>query len=181
LLLLALAALLLRGGEKIRLAVPGLPEFSGRLGLRNLAATLAADPGHDTLPDADRIPRHAAVLLISDMLAPIADIETQLRQLAAVPVRATVVQLLDPAEMALPYEGRVRFEAVDGVANTLVPRVALVREAYAARLEAQRSAIAAICASASFGFQTHRTNTRPETALMALYSAIAPDTARGQA
>ncbi len=178
-LLLALAALLLRGGEKLRLGVAGLPEFRGRLGLRHLAQTLANDPGSDALPEPERLPRHASVVLIGDMLGPIAQIAAELRALASIPVRAIVVQLLDPAEIALPYDGRVRFEAMEGAANTLVPNVALVREAYAARLEAQRSAIAAVCASHGFGFQTHRTDTRPETALLALYNAIAPDTARG--
>jgi uncharacterized protein (DUF58 family) len=181
LLLLALAVLLLRGGEKIRLAVPGMPEFTGRTGLLRLAATLAADPGSDALPDAAALPRHAAMVLIGDMLAPIRDIQAGLAALASVPVRAHVLQLLDPAELELPYDGRVRFESLDGGASMLIPHVASVREAYAARLEAQRGAIAAICAGRGFGFQTHRTDTHPETALLALYSALTPDAVRGRA
>ena len=68
LLLLALAALLLRGGERVRL-LPGPPRsFHGRGALPALAAALATqsgDPG-----DAGSLPRHARLVLFSDFLAP---------------------------------------------------------------------------------------------------------------
>ncbi len=82
LLLLALAVLLLRGGEKVRLAIPGLPEFAGRAGLLRLADTLADNPGGEAMPDIARLPRHASVVLIGDMFAPVAEIEAELRALA---------------------------------------------------------------------------------------------------
>ena len=42
------------------------------------------------------------------------------------------------------------------------------------RLAAQQAGLAAICAAAGFGFAIHRTDHPPEAALLALYTALAP-------
>ena len=175
LLLLALAVLLLRAGERVRLIAPGLPEFSGRAGLARLAATLETTPDSEMMPDAALLPRHASVVLIGDMLSPMEDITTCLSGLAARPVKAHLVQVLDPAEQSLPYEGRVLFAPVAGGPTELVANVGELRPAYVARLAAQRAAIGDLCAGSGFGFQTHATDAPATTALMALAAALAPD------
>jgi uncharacterized protein (DUF58 family) len=121
-------------------------------------------------------------VLIGDFLSPLDEISASLGRFAGMPVRGQVLQVLDPAEAVLPYEGRVRFEGVAGggiaAASTLVPRVESVRSQYAARLAAQQDGLAAICAAAGWGFSVHRTDHPPETALLALYAALAPDSLR---
>lgn len=177
LLLLALASLLLRAGELVRLVAPGMPEFVGRPGLLRLAAHLDNIEAADVLPDPALLPRHASVVLIGDFLAPMEEIAPCLAALAARPVKAHLVQVLDPAEQSLPYEGRVMFTPVQGGLGELVANVGELRAAYAARLAAQRAAIAGICAGFGFGFQTHLTSAPPAAALLALAAAIAPDAA----
>ena len=56
-----------------------------------------------------RVPAHSRVVLAGDFLAPLADIRACLESFALIPVRLHLVQVLDPAELLLPYEGRVRF------------------------------------------------------------------------
>ena len=53
-----------------------------------------------------------------------------------------------------------------------VPRVEGVREEYTRRLKAQQEGLAAMCASADFGFAIHRTDHSPEAALLGLYMAL---------
>ena len=53
-----------------------------------------------------------------------------------------------------------------------MPRVQGVREAYGAALAAQQAGLAAICAAAGFGLAVHHTDHTPETALMALWTAL---------
>jgi uncharacterized protein (DUF58 family) len=185
LLLLATALLLMRAGELVRLAEPGLPEFAGRAGLLRLAAHLEALPAADALPDPALLPRHAKAVLIGDFLAPMEEIAPCLAGLAGRPAATHLVQVLDPAEQSLPYEGRVLFTPIQGGAQggpqggqgELVANVGELRSAYAARLAAQRAAIAGICAGFGFGFQIHLTAAPPATALMALAAALAPDVA----
>jgi uncharacterized protein (DUF58 family) len=169
-LLLALASLLLRGGERVRLF--GAPRsFSGRHALPQIAFSLPALPPE---PADLRLPRHARAVLIGDFLAPLPEIQAKIAGLSALPVRGHVLQVLDPAEETLPYSGRVRFEGVAGAEEALVPRVEGVRALYAERLAAHRAGLSALCGAAGWTFATHRTDQPPEAALMALWLALAP-------
>jgi uncharacterized protein (DUF58 family) len=180
LLLLALAALLLRGGERVQIIGGEGRPATGRAGLARLAGQLdTLEPGTGLPPEA-KLPRHARVVLIGDLLQPLPDIQRSVGRLAAVPVAGHLVQVLDPAEALLPYTGRVRFEGMKSEESTLIPRVEGVRAAYAARLAVQQQGLADICAAAGFGFSIHRTDHPPETALLALYTALAPAPGAGR-
>ena len=174
LLLLALASLLLRGGERVRLIGAEARSVGA---LDRLAEQLARLPDGDGLPAAVGLPRHARAVLIGDLLAPLDQIQATVGRLAAIPVTGHLLQVLDPAEALLPYSGRVRF-AWGASQETLIPRVEGVREAYAARLEAQQQGLAAIAAAAGWGFSVHRTDHPPEAALLALYLALSPEAGR---
>jgi uncharacterized protein (DUF58 family) len=174
LLLLALASLLLRGGERVAMIEPGARPIYGRAGLDRLAAALeaVADDDAGTPPDVP-LPRHARVVLFGDFLSPLADIQATIGRLAAIPVSGYLLQVLDPAEADLPYSGRIRFRGLEHEADTLIPRVEGVREEYGRRLKAQQDGLAAICSAAGFGFGIHRTDHSPEAALLGLYTALA--------
>jgi uncharacterized protein (DUF58 family) len=177
LLLLALAALLLRGGERVRLIAPGARALSGRAGLERLADALEREPAGDGLPPEVPLPRYARVVLLGDLLAPLNKIEAAVTRLATLPLSGTLLQILDPAEVLLPYEGRVRFTGMTSE-STLIPRVESVRDQYARRLAAQQHGLAAICNTAGWRFAVHRTDHPPESALLALYTSLAPTTRR---
>jgi uncharacterized protein (DUF58 family) len=175
LLLLALASLLLRGGERVRLiGAEGRPVTA----LDRMADQLARLPEGTGLPPDAELPRHARVVLIGDLLSPLEEIQARVTRMASVPVTGHLLQVLDPAEATLPYAGRVRFEGVSAGLQALVPRVEAVREAYAERLAAQQAGLAAICAAVGWGFATHRTDHPPETALLGLYTALSPQPGR---
>ncbi len=174
LLLLALAALLLRGGERVRLIAPGSVSLSGRHSLDRVAEQLAMAPVDETAPAPIALPRHARVVLIGDFLGPLAETATLLQGFAAASVRGHLLQVLDPAETDLPFTGRVRFRGVEDDGDTLIPRVEAVRTAYAEALAAQMAGLSALCRAAGFSRAVHRTDHAPETALLGLYSALAP-------
>lgn len=170
LVLLALASLLLRGGERVRLL--GLPRaFAGRGALAAIARGL---PLAAETPVDPRLPRHARAVLIGDFLDPLPEIERYLGLLAGQGVRGRLLQVLDPAEETLPFRGRVKFEGVGFAEETLVPRVETVRALYAERLAAHREGLATLAAAAGFTFSTHRSDAPPEAALLALWQALAP-------
>ncbi len=176
LLLLALASLLLRAGERV--ALLGHRPVTGGHALERLAMSLDREAA-DTLPGSASVlemppPRHAACVLIGDFLDPLEEIGAAVTHLAQRHVRGHILQVLDPAEILLPYTGRVRFLGLGLPADTLVPRVEGVREAYAARLAAQQDGLAAIAHAAGWSFAVHRTDQAPQLALLALHQALAP-------
>ena len=124
------------------------------------------------MPPRTALPRHATVVLFSDFLSPLPEIQALVGQLAAVPVSGYLLQILDPAEVVLPYAGRIRFRGLEHDGDTLIPRVETVRDEYARRLKAQQEGLAGICNAAGFGFGIHRTDHPPETALLTLYTAL---------
>jgi uncharacterized protein (DUF58 family) len=173
LLLLALASLLLRGGERVAMIESGARPISGRAGLDRLAEALAGVADTDAgVPPHVPLPRHARVVLFGDFLSPLEEIQATIGRMAAVPVTGFLLQVLDPAEADLPYSGRIRFRGLEREGDTLIPRVEGVRDEYGRRLKAQQDGLAAICSAAGFGFGIHRTDHSPEAALLGLYTAL---------
>jgi uncharacterized protein (DUF58 family) len=174
LLLLALAALLLRGGERVRLLGGPARQRGGRAALDGLADTLAELPTGRGMPETVPLPRCSSVVLIGDFLSPLDDIRTVVAGLAALPVSGHLLQVLDPAEALLPYTGRVRFRGMEQEADAVVPRVEGIRTGYAEALAAQQRGLAALCSTAAWSFAVHRTDHPPEAALLGLFTAMSP-------
>jgi uncharacterized protein (DUF58 family) len=178
LLLLALTALLVRGGERIALLGAAMRPVSGRAALTRMVEAFA-DPapggaGADAgLPPMARLPRHAALVLAGDFLAPLPEIDRCLRGLAAAGIDGLLLQIADPAEETLPFAGRTRFEGVEADGDMLVPRVEALRGDYAAAYRTHRAGVADIARALGWRAMTHRTDHAPQSALLALWQALA--------
>jgi len=176
LLLMAVASLLVRGGERVALLGSGLPPSGNKVTLNRLAMTILEDTlPKDGLPRVEPLPRHAQIVLIGDLLSPLPEIHKTVAAFSGKGLRGHLVQILDPAEETLPFDGRVEFEGLEGEDELLIPRVEAVRQAYLERLKAHRDGLAALARAAGWSFVTHRTDRPPQTALLALYGAIAQE------
>lgn len=174
LLTLALAAMLLRSGERVALLGAGTSPTSGRTALSRLAA--AIDRQNDDgagLPVIRPLPRNAQVIFMGDFLAPLPDIDRVVRGYAEGGIKGYLLQILDPAEETLPYDGRIRFEGTEGEDPWLLSRVESVRDDYAARVQAQRDGLRAMARTANWIYDSHHTDQPPQTALLSLYAALA--------
>ncbi len=176
LLTLAISILLLRGGERVALLGRSAAPASGRLVLRRLAADLAEDTTQSgSLPPQDPLPRFAQSVLISDFLCPLEPLESALAFFAERGVRGHLLQILDPAEEELPFEGRTKFEGVEEPTHLTVGRAETLRTPYKQRLAAHRSALQTMSQSLGWTFSTHRTDHQAQLPLMALYGALSGD------
>ena len=173
LLTLALAAMLLRSGERVALLGPGASPSSGRTALSRLAMTIERQDEDDAgLPAIRPLPRNAQVIIMGDFLTPLPDIDRMVRGYAEAGVKGYLLQILDPAEETLPYDGRVRFEGTEDEKSWLLSRVESVRGAYSARLQAHRDGLRALARTASWNFAIHHTDQPAQSALLALYAAL---------
>ncbi len=173
LLTLALSVLLMRGGEHVALLGSGLRPSSSRATLTKIATLVdSANQSGDNLPPMAALPRSAQMVFISDFLTPLDDIDRALRYYGESGLHGTLLQVLDPAEESLPYDGRVRFDGLEQEPSWLVSRVEAVRGDYARRLQAQRDGLREICRGLGWSFDFHRSDQPPQVALLRLYAAL---------
>ena len=175
LLTLALAALLVRGGERVALLGGGERPAAGRFGIETIIRCMAraADEraGEAPLP---QLPRHVRLVLLSDFLQPIDRLRERLRQFGGQGARVGLLQIRDPAEELLPYEGRIQFDDTEQGGSTLIDHVGSIRARYLDLVRAHRESLADLASRQGWRFTTHRTDRTAELALLSLVAMLAP-------
>jgi uncharacterized protein (DUF58 family) len=172
-LALAMAALSLRAHERVGLLGTGERASYGRHMLSKLALRFAQSEA-DQLPQASALQRRSTALLVSDFLEEPAIIEKALTALAASGMRGHLLQINDPAEETLPYEGRTDFIGLDVPLRFKATRVQGIRAAYAAAFAAQREALRAIARRLGWSFSLHHTDKPLAATVLALYQRMGP-------
>jgi len=171
---LALAALLIRGGERVTLLGSGYPPATGMSVLNRLALVIErTDRPGTSLPAFEPLPRYGQLVMISDLLSPLEEIDALARKFAAMGVKGHLLQVLDPVEETLPFEGRVKFEGLENESELLLSRVETIRAQYEAKLQRHRDGLSAMTQALGWTFATHRTDRATTAALLALYTALA--------
>jgi len=198
-LLLALAILLARAGERFAVLgcasplAPGRvnPVIVGRNGLERAALMLAADDdatseaetsipktlGANGVPPPAPLPAHARVVLFGDFWLEPARLRERLAGFSARRVTGHLVQVVDPAELAPPFRGRTRVDGLENEPSLLVPRFEGTAEAYHRRLTEHHKALSDLARAAGWTFVRHTTDTSPALALLTLHELLT--TSRG--
>jgi uncharacterized protein (DUF58 family) len=160
-LTLAVAEMLVRAGERV--ALLGLtPPLSSRKATTRIAEALAANEGTDalkaSLPPKARLSRFSSAILIGDFLDPPEAIAQRLNEMAEGGVQGHLIQVLDPAEETLAYEGRVEFRSPEGADRWIADRAESLRGAYQQRLAAHRAQIEEAARRIGWSFLLHHTD-----------------------
>lgn len=171
LLLLALASLLARAGERVGLLGAEAPPATGRGATARLAWELEHAVPEGT-PPFRPLPRHARLVWLGDFLEPAEVLADRLGAYARLGLRGHLLQVLDPAEETLPYAGRVLFEGPEGEGSLLAGRAEALRPDYREALARHRAALASLAAGWGWSLAVHRTDQPPETALLALHGVL---------
>ncbi len=164
----AAAELLVRGGERV--ALLGLTQPSASRKATTRMAEAIATHGGDAAIAASQplkacLGRFSSALLVSDFLDPPALTREHVEALAGNGVAGHLVQVLDPAEETLPYQGRTEFLAMEGDERWLADRAETLRPMYRAKLEAHRAELANIAARVGWSLLVHHTD-RPASELL---------------
>lgn len=170
-LALAAAELLVAGGERVGLLGLTRPTAARRVATK-LAETLSINLHRPevrlSLPPEQRLARFSGAVLISDFLDPIETIAKRLQAIAGPDVSGHLVQVLDPAEETLPYQGRAEFLGLEDGAHWIADRVEGLRERYRAKLEAHRAELTRVARSLGWTLLVHHTDRPPAELLLAL-------------
>lgn len=174
-LMLAAAELLVRSGERVGLLGVTSP-IASRKATSRLAEALASSAGApgvgDSLPPEIRVSPFSSVILFSDFLDPADEVASRLEKLASSGVRGHIVQVLDPAEETLPYEGRTEFVGIEGGERWVADRAESLRGEYQSRFAAHRAAIADCATRLGWSFLVHHTDRPASEPLLALMMSL---------
>lgn len=172
LLALALAVLLLRGGERV--GISGLPPRPGRAQIMALMDALARDLDADDYgsPQVTGMVPHGRAVFLSDLLGDIEPVETALMAAADRGVKGVLVQVLDPAEEDFPFDGRTIFESMGGSLRHETLKAGDLRGRYLDRLAARKARLADLARAVGWHFHTHHTGEPAQSALLWAYGAL---------
>jgi uncharacterized protein (DUF58 family) len=170
-LTLAVAEMLVRAGERV--ALLGLtPPLASRKATTRLAEALAANEGSEalqaSLPPKARLSRFSSAILVGDFLDPAEAVVRRLNEMAEGGVQGHLIQVLDPAEETLAYEGRVEFRSPEGGERWIADRVETVRDAYRQKLAAHRAEIEEAARRLGWSFLVHHTDRSAAEPLLTL-------------
>ena len=171
LLMLAAAELLVRGGERVAFLGLTQPTASRKAALSIAEAIVAhADDAAlaNTQPPMAHLKRYSGAMLFGDFLDPIERTREHIEALAADGAVGHLVQILDPAEETLPYEGRTEFLSPTGDERWTADRVQSLREKYKDRIEAHRAEIADMAKRLGWSFLVHHTDRPASEPLLTL-------------
>jgi uncharacterized protein (DUF58 family) len=167
----AVAEMLVRAGERV--ALLGLtPPLASRKATTRIAEALAVNEGTDalksSLPPKARLSRFSSAILVGDFLDPPELILRRLNEMAEGGVQGHLIQVLDPAEETLAYQGRVEFNAVEGSERWVADRAETLRPAYQERLAAHRERIEEGARRLGWSFLVHHTDRPAAEPLLSL-------------
>lgn len=158
LLALALAVVLLRGGERVGIIGAGRPR-SGRAHVAALIAELTTPTAADY--GAAQIDSHASTgraVYLSDFLGPLDDLRAAMEQAAGRGIRGLLIQILDPMEQDFPFQGRVIFESMAGSLRHETLSAADLRARYLDRLTQRQDELAGLCRRLGWRVALHHTD-----------------------
>ncbi|EFG83668.1 DUF58 domain-containing protein [Novacetimonas hansenii] len=179
-LALALAAMLLRQGERVRLlGADGatVTAISGNGGLERMSIVLIdamrrpSPPA--TLPQAGHLARNGRLVLLGDGLYDPAAFSGLLRAALARQVRTSLIEVIDPAERDMPYAGRTRFMGLEDEAPLTLSAGTDLRTAYRAAFTQHQQQLSDLCRAGGNAMITQTTDQPPERALLALHAQLA--------
>jgi uncharacterized protein (DUF58 family) len=171
----AIGELALAGGERIGL-IGGSAPSSGRKTVQKLALSIAQqEKDRKTFPSRPpgvTLRRFSECLLFGDFLDPPEELAEFCEHFAGQGVRGHLVQILDPAEETLPYEGRVEFAGIESSDRMLTGRAEDLRRRYAERLQQHKEAIAEITRRLEWSYLIHHTDRPAGEALLTLHTHL---------
>ncbi len=173
LVILSLAAIFRNGGERISYLGSKLPAKNGQLGFENFIQAMSSNKDKGAIPVTKSLSKSSRVILVSDFINPSTSFEKQARQLAQQGCKGSLIQILDPAEETFPFQGRIKFESIEGRDSQLLQRAEEIRIDYMNGLAEHRNYLNKIAKDIGWEFFNFSTETKAEVILkLVLYRLI---------
>lgn len=174
LLALATAILLAKSGERFtHLDDPRRPQ-SGEAQINHLSQHIMHQPSQTDfgLPIAGSLAAGSRAVLLSDFLGDWDEIVKAISRIADQDVQGSMVQILDPDELAFPFKGRTIFQSMGKTLSFEARRANSLRNDYLERLAERQNELQSLARATGWRFTQHQTNASAQSALMWIYTTL---------
>jgi uncharacterized protein (DUF58 family) len=178
---MAIALLATRAHENIYLCGGGFRAGRTHSTLQTMARTLMDGhaPALAALPQ-EKIPSGGMMVLAGDFLHPIKEIDAVLSSLTPQSTHGIIIQTLDPAELTLPYQGRIKFEGFEHTDMTTLDHVESVRDEYQRRMQTHIEALRDLCHRKGWHYILHDSSHAPREAVRSVWRYLHHEDAGGR-
>ena len=169
---LALADILVRGGERVGLMGAGKTSASRDI-IRSLSQEMTQLDVNQKMPPARPLQRNAHGVWISDFLTPLPLIEARLNVLAAQGAKGVLLRIFDAQEESYPFSGHVEFADASLRSRLKLGCAELSRDAYLDAYGAHVAGLQQVAGRFGWHVSAHRTDLSKANCLLGLTTMLA--------
>lgn len=178
---LAMADLLVRGGERVGLLGLTTPLITRNIVQRLAQSLVAGGPALEADFPAGAIPGpRDRVLLFGDFIIESAAFRSGLGVLTSRGASGVAVQVRDPVESLFPFSGETEFIDPEGGQHWTVGDAEAVKAQYRQRLDAHEAALRAATTASGWSFLGHRTDQSAAAGLLSMAMVLQYGTGAAQ-
>lgn len=174
LLALAIALLLSKGGERFALLDDSDFPKTGESQIVKFATSITsnmADVDY-SIPPNKMLKRGSHAVFMSDFLGNWDALMASISSVADQDVQGVLIQILDPFEVAFPFNGRTIFESMKSTLSFESRRADALKKDYLDRLAQRQYALENLAAKTGWRYLQHTTDTSAQSALLWAYNAL---------
>ncbi len=173
-LTLATGLLLTRAGENFGLLGASKRASHGPVAFDRFAQELVHSKKEEFFANSlfSNVSKNARIVLISDFLRPLPEIENIIKAISKNGCHGVLLHMADPAEIELPFNGRVRFDAMNEDISLTVGRTEAVRDEYQSLFSKHRTSVQSLAQKASWDYIFYRTDHFLWDPLAALFHSL---------
>jgi uncharacterized protein (DUF58 family) len=168
---LALAGLLVKGGERVALLGGGHAR-TGRLAIDKICERLLDADGENRPFTKGETRAFEDVILISDFLDDNSNLDAQLQKLSDHGAHMHLVQIIDPVEETFPFRGRTRFEDPETGQSIIAGNAESWSERYRSLFKAHKERLSDITKSRNWSYTVHHTDQAISHTLLTLHAIL---------
>ena len=124
------------------------------------------------------IPKNATLVMVGDFLEDEDDIKRKISDISGKVARGIMIQVLDPAEIELPYQGRAIFENPVTGEKEVIDNVTPIRERYQERIQNHITGISDLCKRHGWIYLLHSTDMDMSSSLFSAWNKLSGEGAR---
>ncbi|MEM9276983.1 MAG: DUF58 domain-containing protein [Pseudomonadota bacterium] len=167
----AIAELLARSGERVGWLGLTKPILSRNAAEKLAEALILAEP-QSSFPKRADLGSQSDLIIFSDFLDPVDEIEEQLTGLFKQGARGHVVQMIDPVEEVFPYRGRVEFQDPESGMKFTAGNAETLKSEYERELATRTAAMRQTVNSLGWSYIRHHTDRLASQALVSLHTHL---------